>query len=194
VAGSIATLWWVMFFSASALFILVIALFGWAYLKPGFASNTSPRTWLLHAGVIMPSVLLAALAAFAFWLGERLVARSDADVFQVEAIATRWAWHFRYPDVEAAPNSSVLHIPAGRTVEVRVISEDVIHSFWVPRLAGKIDAIPGHQTRVQLIANRPGEYEGVCAEFCGIGHTDMRFRVIAHAQDQYRSALLSTSP
>lgn len=178
-----------MFLVATLLFVLVIALFGLAYRKPGYAANSSSRTWLLHAGVIMPVVILTALASFAFFIGGRLVARANADIIQVDAIATRWAWHFRYPQIDSTLTSTILHIPVGRTIEVRVMSEDVIHSFWVPRLAGKIDAIPGHETRVQLLADRAGEYAGVCAEFCGVGHTDMRFRVIAHDGDAYRSIL-----
>jgi cytochrome c oxidase subunit 2 len=187
VAGSIATLWWVMLLVAAGLFVLVIVLFALAYRKPGYARNSSTRTWLLHAGVVMPVIVLTALASFAFALGERLVTRSGEDIVRVEAIASRWAWHFRNPEIDPVRNLPILHIPVGRPVEVRVMSSDVIHAFWVPKLAGKIDAIPGHETRVQLLADRPGEYAGVCAEFCGAGHTIMHFRVIAHEADAYRS-------
>lgn len=179
-----------MFAGATALFVLVLGLLYWAYRKPGYAARTAPSTWLLHAGVLMPAVLLTALAGYALLLGQRLVAQPQVRAVHVEAIATQWTWQFRYPQLDATMQTPVLHIPAGQPVEVRVTSEDVIHSFWVPRLAGKIDAIPGHATRVQLQADRPGEYEGVCAEFCGLGHTGMRFRVIAHAADRYRAALM----
>ena len=189
-ADSIATLWWVMFAGATSLFALVMALLWWAYRKPGFAVNSSPRTWLLHAGVLMPAVILTALAGYALFLGERLIAPTHTEIVRVEAIATRWVWRFSYPQHESVSDTAVLHIPAGRMVEVRVRSEDVIHSFWVPRLAGKIDAIPGHETRVQLKADRPGEYEGTCAEFCGLGHTDMRFRVIAHDAERFPAAIM----
>lgn len=188
-ADSIETLWWAMLIGAAALFALVIALFWWAYRKPGFAAHSAPRTWLVHAGVVMPSIVLAVLAVSALILGEQLVAKPRADIVRVEAIATRWTWQFRYPEIDEALITSELHIPAGRTVEVRVVSNDVIHSFWVPRLAGKIDAIPGHETRVRLQADRPGRFEGLCAEFCGLGHTDMRFRVVAHEGDDYRRAI-----
>jgi len=142
----------------------------------------------------MPAAVLTALAAYAFYLGEKLIARSDAQVVRVQAIAMMWDWQFRYPQIDAAPSTRVLHIPAGRPVEVLVTSNDVIHSFWIPRLAGKIDAIPGHETRVRLQADHPGEYEGQCAEFCGLGHTGMRFRIIAHASDDDRTAVLAASP
>lgn len=193
-AAAIATLWWVMFSAAAALFSLVIGLLAWAYCKPGYGTRTSARTWLLHAGVLMPSVVLAALAGYALLLGERLAAHADADMIQVQAIATQWHWQFHYPQLDAAPATAALHIPVARTVEVTVISNDVIHSFWVPRLAGKIDVIPGHNNRIRLRAEQPGTYEGVCAEFCGFGHTGMRFQVIAHTADRYRDAVLKAAP
>ncbi len=76
--------------------------------------------------------------------------------------------------------ADVLEIPAGRNVEVFVTSADVIHSFWVPRLGGKIDAIPGSRNRILLRADAPGRYGGVCAEFCGTGHSAMAFSVLVH--------------
>ncbi|WP_206606462.1 cytochrome c oxidase subunit II [Steroidobacter cummioxidans] len=189
-AGPIVTLWWAMFVAATALFVLVVGLLWLAYRKPGYAANTSVRAWLLGGGVLMPVAVLTVLATYAFYLGERLIARSDAQVMQVQAIALMWDWQFRYPQMDGAASTPVLHIPAGEPVDVIVTSNDVIHSFWIPRLAGKIDAIPGHETKVRLQADEPGEYEGQCAEFCGIGHADMRFKVIAHAADEYRAAVL----
>lgn len=192
-AAPIATLWWTMFAGATALFMLVMGLLWLAYHRPGFASNTSPRTWLLGGGVLMPAAVLAILAGYALYLGERLIARSDSQVVQVQAVALMWDWQFHYPQMEAATSTPVLHIPAGVPVEMIVTSRDVIHSFWIPRLAGKIDAIPGHETRIRLQADSPGEYEGQCAEFCGIGHTTMQFKVVAHETDAYRAAVLRDS-
>jgi cytochrome c oxidase subunit 2 len=192
-AGPVATLWWVMLGGAAGLFVLVMGLLWQAFRRPGYGAGTSPRTWLLHGGVLMPAAVLAVLTAYALYLGERLIARPAAQDVHVQATATMWNWQFRYPQMDAAPSTGVLHIPAGRPVEVLVTSNDVIHSFWIPRLAGKIDAIPGHQTRVRLQADQPGEYEGQCAEFCGLGHTGMRFRVIAHAADQYPAAVLESA-
>ncbi|MGR3451631.1 MAG: hypothetical protein ACU0HS_14460 [Paracoccus sp. (in: a-proteobacteria)] len=74
----------------------------------------------------------------------------------------------------------VLYVPAGRPFDVAITSSDVIHSFWVPRLGGKMDAIPGHRNVHRLMANAPGTYEGLCAEFCGLGHSFMNFNVVAY--------------
>jgi len=80
-----------------------------------------------------------------------------------------------------------LHIPANTPVDIYVTSSDVIHSFWVPRLAGKIDAIPGHTSVLRLEADEPGDYRGQCAEFCGRGHAHMQFRVSAHSKTDFET-------
>src|SRR5690606_37765736 len=106
--------------------------------------------------------------------------------------AMMWQWRFSYSDSPGvAPTEGILHIPAGKTVEVAVVSSDVIHSFWIPRLGGKIDAIPGHTTYIRLRADRPGRFGGICSEYCGTGHAAMHFEVRAHAPEDY-AAFLTT--
>ena len=119
------------------------------------------------------------------WVGERLLPRGDAVV--VEAHAYQWGWRFTHPG--GVETEAELHIPAGQPVEVVVSSADVIHAFWVPRLAGKIDAIPGRENRLRIEATEPGRYAGTCAEFCGLGHAVMRFAVVAHAAEEWEAAL-----
>jgi cytochrome c oxidase subunit 2 len=82
-----------------------------------------------------------------------------------------------------------MHLPAGLPVDIVVTSVDVIHAFWVPRLAGKIDAVPGHVNRLRIQADQPGRYEGLCNEFCGRGHTGMRFVVVVHRAEDFAAAL-----
>jgi cytochrome c oxidase subunit 2 len=188
-AAPIATLWWAMLGGATALLLLVMALLWLAYRKPGYAARTATRTWLFGGGVILPAILLITLASYAFHLGEQLLPHAAPRVMEVRAIATMWMWQFGYPHTNDAALRAELHIPAGEPVDVIVTSSDVIHSFWIPRLAGKIDAIPGRETRVRIRAEAPGEYEGQCAEFCGLGHAHMRFKVIVHAADDYAAAL-----
>jgi cytochrome c oxidase subunit 2 len=99
---------------------------------------------------------------------------------RIEVQARMWAWEFVYPEgPSTTPTTDVLHLPVGRHVDLVVTSVDVIHSFWIPRLGGKIDAIPGRMTVIRLQADRPGTYHGICAEFCGTGHTNMLFTVEA---------------
>ena len=102
----------------------------------------------------------------------------------VKVISHKWWWEFRYPVSGPATQFSTayeLHIPVGRPVQLELTATDVIHSFWVPSLAGKRDAIPGKHNVLFLSANRPGSYEGQCAEFCGTEHSHMRFLVVAES-------------
>lgn len=181
-AGAIAQLWWVMLWGSVGLFALVVGLFALVLLRPGFGARLSPRGWIIAGGLALPVPVLVALLIAGFAQGETLLrAAPGAQPLRVEAVARMWEWEFRYPDHPDMPvGVNLLHIPAGQVVEVVTQSEDVIHSFWVPRLGGKIDATPGRQASVLLLADAPGEFGGVCAEYCGIGHPDMFFEVIAH--------------
>jgi cytochrome c oxidase subunit II len=189
-ARAIATLWWIMLAGATVIFAAVSGVLVLAWRRPGALGDDPPRRLILWGGLVMPSAVLAALVAAAFVLGERLVARSDgAAPLVIEAEASRWAWTFTYPEAGGRATAGVLHLPAGRDVTFVVTSADVIHSFWIPRLGGKIDAIPGHPNRITLRADRPGTYGGVCAEYCGEGHAAMRFTVEAHDPADYAAVL-----
>ena len=189
-ADAIANLWWVMFAAAVVLFLLVAALFAAVWWRPNFGRSLAPMRWVIWGGLVMPGVLLTILVGYALYIGERLLPHQlDNPPVTVSAHGLQWYWEFGYPDMPEATTTNVLHIPAGEPVDVIVTSGDVIHSFWVPRLAGKIDAIPGHQNVIRIQADRPGIYRGVCAEFCGDGHTEMRFTVEAHDPATYRANL-----
>jgi len=188
-AGAIAQLWWIMLAGAAVLFIGVTAVLLVAWWAPGRLGPSPTRRLILWGGLVMPLIVLTALVTTAFALGESLLMRSNDPPLRIEAHARMWSWEFRYPASEGRTTENVLHIPAGRDVEFVVTSADVIHSFWVPRLGGKIDAIPGHVNRIRLRADSPGRYGGVCAEFCGEGHPAMRFSVEAHAAEDYAAVL-----
>ena len=98
--------------------------------------------------------------------------------------ARQWQWEVSYPDTGVRLRDE-LHIPAGAAVDLHLTSEDVIHSFWVPRLGGKLDMFPGRTNVLRLQADEPGLYYGQCAEFCGTGHAHMKFTVRAHAPDEF---------
>lgn len=177
-AGDIATLWWVMLAGAALLTLLVLTLLALAFVRRRTQREGDTKLWLGLLGLAMPAVILTALLGYALLLGERTIARPTPDVITVEATGRQWAWTFRDP---GGPESQgTLHIPAGRPIDVRLASADVIHSFWVPRLGGKMDAIPGQINILRIQADAPGVYEGVCAEFCGLNHTRHNFRVVAH--------------
>lgn len=177
-----------MFWGASALFLLVMVLLALAYLRPQLLRRLSPTGWIVGGGLLLTVPVLVVLTGLSLVLGERLLPRPDGATRRVELVAERWAWNFSYPET-GATSLNVLHIPAGEAVEVAVRSADVIHSFWIPTLGGKMDAIPGHTNIIELRADRPGRYQGICAEYCGTGHDFMHFTVEAHAPADYVAAL-----
>jgi cytochrome c oxidase subunit II len=106
----------------------------------------------------------------------------------IEVTGTQWWWKVRYASDDPSrtlQTANEIHIPVGQPVAIRGNSDDVIHSFWVPSLQGKRDLIPGRPTLEWLQADRPGEYRGQCAEFCGLQHAHMAFWVIAETPDQF---------
>jgi cytochrome c oxidase subunit 2 len=110
----------------------------------------------------------------------------------IEVIGTQWWWKVRYANDEPSrilQTANEIHIPVGQPVAIRGNSVDVIHSFWVPSLQGKRDLIPGRPTLEWLQADRPGEYRGQCAEFCGLQHAHMAFWVIAEPLEQFNAWL-----
>jgi cytochrome c oxidase subunit 2/cytochrome aa3-600 menaquinol oxidase subunit 2 len=181
-AARIATLWWAMLIGSAAILALVMALVAAAFLKAPSEPREDEggeRVWIHGLGVAFPLCVLAALLIYGLVIGEALLPRRGDDVVTVRALARQWSWSFGYADA-AGRTQGVLHIPAGRPVDVEITSVDVIHSFWVPRLAGKLDAIPGQVNVLRIEASAPGDYQGVGAEFSGPGYSGDAFTVIAH--------------
>ncbi len=140
-AASTALLWWVMLAGATLIFLLVLGLVGLSFLKPGIGRNVPPKRWLVWGGLAFPGVVLGALLVFALLTGERLLAHPGTPgLYTVEAHPVRWAWRFRYED--GRTSADVLHLPAGRPVDIRVVGTDVIHAFWVPRLGARSTPFP----------------------------------------------------
>jgi cytochrome c oxidase subunit 2 len=188
-AGAIANLWWLMLAGSALIFLLVLALFLLVVFRPGTGRRVSPSRWIWLGGIVFPLVTLVALIGHGLMRGEYILnLRIGGEPFNVEARGSMWRWDFRYAE-GVRTSQGILHIPAGRTVVVTATSNDVIHSFWAPRLGGKIDAIPGHAATVRILADRPGIYGGVCSEYCGTGHDGMSFEVHAHAQEDFEAVL-----
>ena len=166
-----------MLAGSGAILALVLGLIVLAFTRTGRGSE---RTWIVGMGLVFPMTVLAALLAYGLFIGERLLPRQDGAVVSVHAEARRWSWSFAYDDAPGVVTVDEMHIPAGRPIDVAITTEDVIHSFWVPRLAGKLDAIPGHVNVLRIEADQPGRYQGVSAEFSGEGYADHEFEVIAH--------------
>ncbi|HEX2256571.1 MAG TPA: cytochrome c oxidase subunit II [Afifellaceae bacterium] len=183
-AAEIAGVWWVMFWASLAITAGVVALALYASLRRGGGIAWGPaKLLIIGGGALFPLAVVAALLAYGVRSGHALLPLPGADdVFRVDITAHQWWWEVRYPgsDGGALHDANEIHIPVGRPVDFHITTEDVIHSFWVPRLGGKIDAIPGQENVVRLRADSPGVYRGQCSEFCGAQHARMGFHVVAH--------------
>ncbi|MGQ4274685.1 cytochrome c oxidase subunit II [Terrihabitans sp. B22-R8] len=183
-ATAIADLWWVMLVGAAIVSLIVFALVAAAFLPSRPLARVPSSHWPFWGGVAFPAVVLSALLVFALLQGDRLRPQAAEDALEIHGTARMWQWEFNAPGASSS-QQNVLRIPAGRPVDLHVTSADVIHSFWIPRLGGKMDAIPGHTNVVRLMADRPGTYRGVCAEFCGTGHSTMFLTVEAVAAESF---------
>jgi cytochrome c oxidase subunit II len=189
-------MWWWLFGYFGLVLLAVIALWLYAlHREPGRATPEGTarieRRWLIGGGLVLPLASITAVLAFGIPAGHRMLPLPPADgqpVLRVEVTGRQWHWEIHYPDTGVRLIDE-LHIPSGQPVDVHLTSADVIHSFWVPRLAHKLDAIPGRTNVLRLEADVPGSYRGHCAEFCGLGHAHMAFVVHAHAPEEFSAWL-----
>ncbi|MDR6851774.1 cytochrome c oxidase subunit 2 [Sphingomonas sp. BE123] len=194
-AGSITTLSWALIAMAVAVFAVVltalsIALFGGSALKARLGGPT--MVWA--GGIVFPVVVLSALLIYGLSLTRNLTAAVPPDAMRVRVTGEMWWWRVAYLDARGQPfmlDANELHIPAGRPVLVELESNDVIHSFWVPRLSGKLDMVPGRRNTLPIQADSPGVYAGQCAEYCGGPHALMGFVVVAHTPADFDAWLAS---
>ena len=144
---------------------------------------------------IVPTLMVISFSVLSF---QRLTLVNDVDsgtAMTVKAEAKQWVWSFQYPtdtkfklsDGSYLKAAEELHIPVGQKVKIELSSTDVIHAFYVPKLGGQKDAVPGRATEMWIQADRPGTYNGQCIEFCGTGHADMLITVVAQNPIDYAS-------
>jgi cytochrome c oxidase subunit II len=182
-SNSVTTLAWVLIAMVVLIFVFVcaamwVAIYGGDALRARLGGEKVVR-WF---GLIIPSAILFLLLAG----GTTLVAgltTITGDELRMRVSGNIYWWRVSYLDAagqEIIADANELHIPVGRPVVIDMVSEDVIHSFWVPKLGGKMDMIPGRTNRLKLQADKAGSYGGQCAEFCGGAHSLMGFVVVAH--------------
>ena len=190
IAKEIGGLWNVVFWAAVAVFFLVeglivIALFRFRQRKgdTSMPVQTHGNTRLELGWTIAPALILVALAfptLGTIWS----LAREKPDSLHITVTAHQWWWQYDYAKEKIA-TANELHIPTGRPVLLTLKSADIIHSYWVPKLAGKQDVVPTMTNHLTIEASDPGEYFGTCVEFCGLSHANMRLRVFAHSPADY---------
>jgi cytochrome c oxidase subunit 2 len=161
--------------------------------RPG---NENPKqvhgnTRLEIGWTIVPALILAIIAVPSVAAIFKLAENPGPKALQVTVVGKQWWWEFHYPDAKVVTADELI-IPANRPVYVHLSACsdtipgcNVIHSFWVPELAGKKDVVPGHDNTMTIEADKPGTFLGQCAEYCGLSHANMRFRVIAKSADDF---------
>ena len=156
-------------------------------------------TWV-WIGTGVSCVALAGVLGWTFFTLGAVGEPATAHPLVIEVTARQWWWRVAYPNDDASQTivtANEIHIPVGRPVRIKLIGADVIHSFWVPALAGKTDAIPGQTNSMWLQADRPGVYRGQCAEYCGLQHAKMAFEIVAEPPagfEAWRRAQLLDAP
>ena len=189
VAAALAELWWVLLLVCSLAFALILSLVLYAvYRSHGRRARVDARVLIVGGGMLFPALSVVGLLVYATDVGRRIVAEPEQPALRIEVTGRQWWWEVHYPAVGAAPEvttANELHLPVGVPVEVAVRSADVIHSFWIPALAGKIDLIPGRVNVTRFAAAAAGAFRGQCAEFCGAQHAHMAFGVVAQGRAEF---------
>jgi cytochrome c oxidase subunit II len=193
-ARVIAKLSWIVFIGGALIFALVMALTAYAML-----GREASRRWvashgfIIGGGIVFPVVTLTALLIYGMMLTGSVGRSAMEPALSIDVTGEQFWWRVRYnagSGGEAAFDSAnELHVPTGQPVELKLRTSDVIHSFWVPSLGGKLDMIPGQENRLTVTAETPGVYRGQCAEYCGLQHTQMAFHVVAHAPEDFQTWL-----
>ncbi|MDQ3781729.1 MAG: cytochrome c oxidase subunit II [Actinomycetota bacterium] len=159
--------------------------------QPEEQEESSPsvvRRWLVGGGVVLPVMLVAVVFVLTVVAMRASSLEPDDDTLVIEVVGHQWWWEIAYPGTGIV-TANEIHLPVGRPVELRLLSSDVIHSFWVPALGGKIDLLPDHVNTLVIRADMPGEYRGVCAEFCGLQHALMGMVAVAMPEEEFQSWL-----
>jgi cytochrome c oxidase subunit 2 len=196
-AGRINGLWWYMFWTSAIVWALVVAALLYAvwrghrreFSDQSDETNQRLRKPVISAAVISALILIGTLV-YNIFTGEALASLPREHALRIQITGHQWWWEATYMDPVPGNQLNVaneIHIPVGEPVQIVGSSSDVIHSFWVPSLAGKKDLIPGHATAMWLQADKPGIYRGQCAEFCGHQHAKMAVLIMAEPRAQFEA-------
>ena len=182
----IAHLFVVMTAGAVIIWAIVVALAVYAIRTHERYSERAANLLVIGGGVALPTVVLAALLAYGLPVLPRLLTPAPDGNLQIDVTGKQWWWRVRYvSDRGAIETANELRLPVGQRVNLRLDSTDVIHSFWVPSIAGKMDLIPGRVTHLALEPTRTGVFRGACAEYCGTSHALMAFHVVVMERDEF---------
>jgi cytochrome c oxidase subunit 2 len=194
VSQAMADLWWLMLGLGVAVIVAVVVVLGLGLFRrrPAAEQETGRERpnrfgrWFVVGGVAVPLVILLIVFGATVQAMRSVPGTAPSDALVIEVVGHQFWWEVRYPD-QGVTVTNELHLPVGRPVNLQLRSADVIHSFWVPALAGKIDMLPDYTNTLVLEADRPGVHLNRCAEFCGLEHTKMVMTVVAEPEDRFAS-------
>ena len=192
VSQAMADLWWLMLGLGLVVFVAVVVVLVLGLFRRRPAGEPPPDRqrrksfgrWFVVGGVVVPLVILLVVFGATVRAMRFVPTSAPPEALVIEVVGHQFWWEVRYPDRGVTARDE-LHLPVGRPVNLRLSSADVIHSFWVPELAGKMDLLPDHPNTLVLQADQPGEHRSRCAEYCGLEHTRMVLTVVAEPEDRF---------
>jgi cytochrome c oxidase subunit II len=204
-ADKIAGLWWFFFWTTAVIFAIVMTIALLALMRRYRAIEQEPvesthmpsagtetkLTRVVTGATVLTVLILTVMLVASVSTGKSISSLSrEKNAMTIEVTGNQWWWQFRYVSDDPRRvliTANEIHIPVGRPIMIRGVSQDVIHSFWVPNLHGKRDLIPSRTTVEWIKADSPGRFRGQCAEFCGMQHAHMAFWVIAEPENQFET-------
>jgi cytochrome c oxidase subunit 2 len=194
-AEKIAVLFWWMTAGGTLVWIAVMAIAVYVVRARNDNDREPQAKWLIFAGAAVPAVVLAVLLAVGLRQLPALIAPAPEGTLRIAVQGEQWWWRFRYEPPNGLPFevANEIRIPVGKPVEFHLESDNVIHSFWIPSLGGKMDLIPGRVNRLVLRPTRTGTFRGMCAEFCGTAHAKMAFATVVVTQAEFDQWLVEQS-
>lgn len=191
----IANLFYWMTIGGTLIWILVVGLIVYAIFSTIEHDAKLTRLLVIVGGAVFPTVVLTVLLTYGLAMMPELQRPAPQGNQVIEVAGVRWWWRvsYRLADGTEVATANEIHLPVDEAVEFKLSSEDVIHSFWIPSVGGKIDMIPGRETRLKLRPSKVGFYRGVCAEFCGAAHAQMSFDVVVESREDFDRWLAAIS-
>ncbi len=191
-AKIISDMFWWMLIGAALIWIIFISL-GFYAIKHKSEADESRRKslFVIGGGGVFPTVILSFLLYFSLTPLPKLLEPAPSGSLRLEVSGAQWWWRVRYPleNGNFVELANEIRLPVGEPVEIKLTSEDVIHSFWVPSLAGKMDMIPGNVTKLSFTPEKVGLFKGACAEYCGASHALMQLDVVVMKKEAFQEWL-----
>lgn len=186
-AARIADLFWAMTIGSVIILLVVVGLTLYATYGRAQPSEKLSQLLVVGGGAVFPTIVLTGLLIYGLAMLPDFVASAPEGSLKISVTGEQWWWRVRYqrPGAPAVELANEIRLPVNEAVQFELDSPDVIHSFWIPSLGGKVDMIPGRQTQLALTPTKTGEYRGACAEYCGTSHALMAFPVVVSSRDEF---------